>query len=505
MRSVKLAVIAATAALPLILVPGARADGRTAAAGGTARATGPDTIAWGVCTDAGRPAARTTRPQCGKLTVPLDYADPSGPTVEIALVRVQATGPGRRLGSLVFNFGGPGGSGVDALPQLAGDYAALGARYDLVSFDPRGVERSSGVRCGTSATIARLTSLDFQPDDAAERAHMHRTVGEFAAACRKTSGAVLPHVGTVDAAADLERLRRALGEERLNYFGISYGTHLGAVYASRFPERVGRFVLDAPLDPRLSFRRQTLDQAAGFQQAYEAFLKDCVTKKTGACALGSGRTAADRKVRALVNRLDAAPMKVGDRRLTDGLATTGIMAALYAEEAWPVLEQALDTAARGDGRLLLAMADEYTGRKPDGSYSTLMGGFSAVSCADTSERPTPAQLAGIVTAAHKVSPLFGGALEGTVCSAWPVAGDDEAAKIDATGSDPILVIATTGDPATPYRWGTSLARQLGTAVLVTFEGGGHGAYGADACVTRSADAYLLDGKVPAKDTVCPGS
>ncbi|MFB9893684.1 alpha/beta hydrolase [Planobispora takensis] len=500
-RPAKITAMAATLPLALSLV----ATGGPAAAASTGpSATGQGWITWGSCAGM-RPAEGRKLPagtECGTLTVPLDYADPRGGTVDLALIRVKATGPGRRLGSLVFNFGGPGGSGVDILPLAAPAYTALNARYDLVSFDPRGVERSSGVRCGGAGEMEKYNAADGSPDTPAERARLRRATAEFVRACQKTSGPILPHVGTVDAAQDLEQLRAALGEDGLNYFGMSYGTHLGAVYATMFPEQVGRFLLDAPLDPTLSFRQRTLDQMRGFQRSYEAFLADCAAKGAGRCALGATRKTAGKTVGALWKRLDSEPLKVGGRELNQTLATTGIGAALYSRQAWPVLEQALSAALKGDGRLLLAMADSYTGRRADGTYSTMLTSFPAISCADSTERPGAAELAGTEAAARKIAPMFGGAGLGSLCARWPFAGSDLAKKVDATGSAPIVVVATTGDPATPYAWGPKLTAQLGTAVLVTSEGEGHGAYGVNACTTKVADAYLLDGKVPAEGTLC---
>ncbi|WP_230879569.1 alpha/beta hydrolase [Planomonospora sp. ID67723] len=489
------------AALPLALVT---AGGPASAASTGSGATGQGTITWGSCADM-RPAEGQKLPagtECGTLTVPLDYADPDGETIDLALIRIKAAGSGRRLGSLVFNFGGPGGSGVDILPLAAPAYTALNTRYDLVSFDPRGVERSSGVRCGSAAETEKYNAADSTPDTSAERAQLKRVTAEFVQACQETSGEILPHVGTISSAKDLERLREALGEGRLNYFGMSYGTHLGAIYATMFPEKVGRFLLDAPLDPTLSFRQRTLDQMRGFQRSYEAFLADCAAKGPGKCVLGADRKSAGNKVRALWKRLDAKPLKVGRRELTQGLAVTGIGAALYAQQAWPVLEQALGLALKGDGRLLLGLSDSYTGRKPDGTYSTLMTSFPAISCADTAERPSAAEQAKTEAAARRISPMFGGTGLGSLCAAWPFAGSNAAKKVDATGSAPIVVVATTSDPATPYAWGPKLTRQLKTAVLVTSKGEGHGAYGVNTCTTKVADAYLIDGKVPAEGTVC---
>ncbi|MGV9774441.1 alpha/beta hydrolase [Streptosporangium sp. NPDC003464] len=490
---------------------GHRASGAPQAPASAHNAAGTsDPIAWGPCTDIERPGGQApAKPdpnlQCGKLKVPLDYASPDGETLEMAVIRVRATGPGERIGSLVFNFGGPGGSGVDTLAQAVKVFSTLRTRYDLVSFDPRGVERSAGVKCGDSKVMDRFTSMDSVATTPAERAAMDKIIKEFATACEQTSGKVLPYVGTVNAAQDMDRLRAALGDRQLNYFGISYGTQLGAVYATKFAKNVGRFVLDAPLDPSVTLKQRTLVQTSGFQQAYESFLKDCV-KDRGQCELGADATIANKNVDNFLDELDNRPLPVGNRSLTQGLASTGVAAALYSNLTWPLLEQALAQGFKGDGRLLLSLADSYNGRRPDGSYSTLMSSFPAISCADTAERPTSEELVKVEAAALKISPLFGSAGLGIICRAWPVPGSDEARKVNATGSAPIVVVGGTGDPATPYEWAPKMTSELTTGVLVTYKGEGHGAYlSGDACVKKVIDGYLLGGKTPAKGTTCPAS
>ncbi|MFB9966602.1 alpha/beta hydrolase [Sinosporangium siamense] len=463
--------------------------GCSTAAKPTDQEAGP--IKWGPCVDLAGFDGQPTKPdpamQCGTIPVPLDYAEPDGEQIDMALIRTRAVGS--RLGSLVFNFGGPGVSGVDNLSPDA--FSVLGSRYDLVGFDPRGVERSAGVRCG--GQVGNLLASKDGPQ-------AERLLKEFADACRRDSGKVLPHVGTVNAARDLDRIRAALGDERLNYFGFSYGTHLGAVYATRFPKKVGRFVLDAPFDPTVSFGERAVTQAAGFGRAFAAFAEDCVAR---GCELGDDPGAVKRAVENLVDGLKSEPLKVGDRMLTYGLAQLAVLAALYSEDSWSMLEEGAATALKGDGSTLLELADLYTGRKPDGGYSTAMSSLQAVNCADTTERPTAAQVAEINRKIEKIFPFMAGDAA-RPCAYWPVPGSDEAKKIDATGSAPIVVIGGKGDPATPYKWATALDAQLKTGVLVTYEGGGHGAYN-NACVTRVVDKYLLDGQVPAEGTTCPAA
>ncbi|MEW9553782.1 alpha/beta hydrolase [Nonomuraea sp. NPDC050783] len=462
------------------------------------RSPGPPaagTVAWRPCTDLTGPDGKALPPtsgfECGTVQVPLDHDEPGGKKIGLALIRVRATGD--RLGSLVFNFGGPGASGVDTLALAARAFASLGTRYDLVSFDPRGVGRSAGVTCG--GQVEKLL-------EAESAAGGDRPAREFAAACAKDSGEVLPHVGTVSAAKDLDLLRAALGDPELNYFGMSYGTHLGAVYATLHPRGVGRFVLDGAYDPTVTFEERAVTQATGFARSFEAFARSCVAQ---GCDLGADPAAVERTVDDLLERLKERPIEVGDRELTHALAQLAVITPLYAKSTWPLLERAVAAAVKGDGKELLALADSYTGRRPDGTYTTMMTSLQAVSCADTDERPTAADTARINERIRKIFPIL--AADSTAagpCAHWPVPGDDAAKHIDATGSAPIVVIGGKGDPATPYPWATALTKQLRTGVLVTYEGEGHGAYlSGDACVLRTVDAYLLKGETPAAGASCP--
>lgn len=485
---------------------------KPAATGSPGTATGgmpqAGSIAWGACTDIVQPdgeapATPNSALQCAKLAVPLDYAAPEGESLDLALIRVPATGPGKRLGSLVFNFGGPGASGVDTMAQAAKAFESLNTRWDLVSFDPRGVERSAGVRCGNGADMDTFTSMNTQPINPETRAKMAAANKQFTELCARDSGRVLPYVGTVNAAQDMDRLRTALGDAKLNYFGMSYGTQLGGVYATKFPKNVGRMVLDAPLDPSVTLEQRTIVQTAGFQKAYQSFLKDCVKQ---VCELGPDVAAADRNVGKLMNDLTAKPLKVGQRDLTQGLASTAVAAALYSDLTWPLLETALAQGMAGNGEALLYLADSYTGRRPNGTYTTAMTSFPAITCVDTAERPDAAELLRTEEKALKISPLFGGPGAGSLCGVWPAPGSDEARHVDATGSAPIVVVAGKGDPATPYQWGPKLTAQLKTGTLVTYEGEGHGAYlSGSRCVQGVVNSYLNDGRVPQKGASCPAA
>ncbi|MEU8249968.1 alpha/beta hydrolase [Nonomuraea sp. NPDC048916] len=464
-----------------------------------------DPISWGPCTDIVRPdgqkpAREDPGIRCGKLTVPLDYANPDLGTIDLALIKVAARDQSRRLGSLVFNFGGPGGSGVDTLDQAAKMFGTLRSRYDLVSFDPRGVDRSSGVRCGDNADMDAYMELDTLPPNETTRAAVRAANQRFAELCKRDASRLLPYVGTVNAARDMDRLRAALGDAKLNYLGMSYGTQLGAVYATEFPKKVGRMVLDAPLDPAVTFRQRTLAQTRGFQQAYESFLKDCV--KQG-CELGASVKAADATVMRLMNGLVGKPLPVDGRRLTQGLAATGLAAALYSEMTWPFLETALARAVKGHGDALIYLADSYTGRSKDGTYTTQMSSFPAITCVDSAERPDEAELTRTWKEAIKISPLFGSEGAGGICTFWPAAGSDQARQVNAKGSAPILVVGGKGDPATPYQWAPRLTRQLGNATLLTYEGEGHGSYSSgNKCIQGMVNSFLLKGTMPNRAASC---
>ncbi|MET9956478.1 alpha/beta hydrolase [Streptomyces sp. NPDC006339] len=436
--------------------------------------------------------------RCATVTVPLDHAKPDGATIPVALVRKEATDRERRIGSLLFNFGGPGASGVETLPRAAQEYAKLGERYDLVSFDPRGVGRSAGVVCrDDAAQDAAEKTVDPTPDTPAEEAAFLKDNADFAAGCARRSGTVLPHTRTTDTARDLDLIRQVLGDEKLHYFGMSYGTELGAAYAHLFPAGVGRLVLDAVVDPTADTAGHARNQTIGFQRALDNYLK----------STGQDPKAGTERIARLLRKLDREPLRVGERRLTEGLATTGIAVTLYGQGNWPLLTQALAEAERGDGTRLLRLADWYNDRDESGHYATQSHSQRAISCADSAERPTAAQARALLPEFRRLSPVFGAYLAWDTagwCAQWPVKGETTDVDASAPGAAPILVVGTTGDPATPYEGAEKMAKELGdgVGVLVTHKGEGHGAYGTSACATRTVDAYFLDGEVPAYGTTC---
>ncbi|MGI5481526.1 alpha/beta hydrolase [Streptomyces lavendofoliae] len=446
--------------------------------------------------------------ECATMRAPLDYADPDGEQIKLAVSRVKATGPGKRLGSLLVNPGGPGGSAVGYLQGYAGvGYPApVRARYDMVAVDPRGVARSEPVRCLDGPQMDAYTQVDQTPDDKAETARLAASFKNFAAGCRKRSGRILPHVSTVESARDMDILRAVLGDPRLNFVGASYGTFLGATYAELFPARTGRLVLDGAMDPSLPTAELNRDQTAGFETAFRSFAADCVEQT--ACPLGTGTpaAAADR-LKTFFARLDAHPVPTGeDRPLGEALATTGVIAAMYDEAAWPQLREALTRAMGGEGSALLALADSYYEREDDGTYSNLMYANAAVNCLDQPPAFTsPAQAAAAVPSFEKASPVFGRGLAWASlnCAYWPTKATGTAHRIQADGAAPIVVVGTTRDPATPYKWAKSLAAQLSSGTLLTYDGDGHTAYGRGSdCVDTAINTYLLDGTVPPPGKRC---
>jgi pimeloyl-ACP methyl ester carboxylesterase len=448
--------------------------------------------------------------QCADLTVPLDYAHPDGQKIQIAVNRHKATGG--RIGSLVVNPGGPGGSGLDYATAIIKQKlvpAAVLARFDLVGFDPRGVGKSAPVQCLGDKQLDAFVALDPTPENAAARQALVQGSQQFAAACEQHSAELLPHVGTVDAARDLDILRAALGDPKLTYLGKSYGTFLGAVYAGEFPTHVRALVLDGALDPRLTGPELDKAQAQGFETALQSFLADCV--KRSDCPLGRDVTSAEQKISDLQARADTSPLPASRYVGADGRSadeaevTLGIAFGLYSKDYWSSLRQALAAAMQGDGSLLLYFADLLVDRSTNGHYSNQTAANTAVNCVDRPEPRDPAAYTAESEDLAKVAPHFGafigyGALP---CAFWPVAPTLTPGPITAQGAPPILVIGTTRDPATPYAWAQGLAAQLSSGVLLTHNGDGHTAYGdGDACIDNATNAYLISLTPPKAGTAC---
>lgn len=442
--------------------------------------------------------------ECTRLVVPVDYSNPRGGTLSLAVVRLPARGDAKA--SLVLNPGGPGSSGVDYARAAARVVSPdVRERFDVVGFDPRGVGRSRPVECLSDRELDRFLAADGSPDDPAEEQALDRVSRALGAGCLADRPGLVDHVGTRDVARDLNVLRAALGDRRLHYLGKSYGTLIGTTFAERFPRRVGRLVLDGVLDPALNGEEVAYGQAVGFQRAFRAFLSDCLRRIS--CPLSGSADQAQAQVGRLLDDVDAQPLRgEPDRLVTQSLAVLGFAAAMYAEGTWPVLRRAIGEALRGEGRTLLALADFYSDRGPDGRYTTnAVEALYAVNCLD---RPEASDLDAFRIAASRAeaaSPVFGPfiAWGSLPCATWPVPAQGAPHAVRAEGARPILLVGTTRDPATPYAWARSTARALESGRLLTMVGDGHTAYRkGSACIDRAVDSYLLDGALPARGTRC---
>lgn len=435
--------------------------------------------------------------ECASLEVPVDYSKPDGATVDLAVLRVP-TGDESR-GALVVNPGGPGSSGVDyarAARIIVSD--AVRDSYDIVGFDPRGVGRSSPVDCASDADFDRLIAVDATPDTPAEVTELLSTGSVLG--CSAPTDGLVDHLSTSDSARDLDVLRAALGESRLNYLGVSYGTHLGATYAAIFPDRVGRFVLDGPLPADLDAEELALGQALGFEDSLRRFVDDC--QQAGECPLdGSDVDSGMERLRGLLDSLDAAPAPTSDpgRPMTEATATYAILMSLYRVSDRPLLRDALASLSVGDGTPLMRMLDERIGRAADGSYQdNALDAFYAVSCRD---RAVPSDVEASVELLAGAAPFLGEYL------AWgnlPCTGiAPTTGPVTAPGAPAVLVVATTHDPATPIAWAEPFADQFAEAVIIIRDGDGHTGYReGSTCIDGAVDEFFLDGVLPETGIVC---
>jgi pimeloyl-ACP methyl ester carboxylesterase len=441
---------------------------------------------------------------CTKVTVPVDWAQPAGgTTIELAVIRRKATGS--RIGSLLINPGGPGVSGVDWVRSSSRAYgAALRASFDLIGWDPRGIGQSSPIECLPNSMLDAYTSMDATPDTEAERAALEHESQVFAAGCKQRTGPVLAHVDTLSTVKDMDVIRAVLGDRTLSYFGASYGTFLGAWYAQTFPWRAGRLVLDGAVDPALTAQGYDEGQTVGFSRALDAYVKDCLSQQN--CPLRGSPEQAKAELGQIIDRADSSPLNTQQGRpLTQSLMTTGIIQGMYSQQLWSRLSQALTKALQGDGTGLLEMADEYLQRDKNGQYAQTLQATTPIYCLDHPETRSVDQIAAdAVELARRYPPL--GATVGwsaTACAEWPYKAVLTPQKLTAGGAAPILVVGSTGDPATPYEWAKALASQLSSGRLLTREGFGHTAYfEGSTCIDDAIERYLVSGTLPAQGTVC---
>ncbi len=453
--------------------------------------------------------------ECTDLRVPIDYVDLTVGTLKIAVLRYKAQDPKNRIGSLIVNPGGPGGSGVDYAynAEYVFDPDVLD-RYDIVGFDPRGVNRSAPIECLTDEETDANYASDAKPDTEAELEQALADSKVFIDKC-ENANEYLTHYSTAAAARDMDILRAALGDKKLNYFGKSYGTYLGTLYAQFFPDKVGRMILDGALDPNISILEQNISQAKGFDDALDAFLADCA--KQDDCPLPKNKQEATLKIIALFETaaLNPLPRKTkvenDERTATESLIVLGTASALYDDvDGWPKLRTAFLEGQQGYGDTFLDLADQYSGRSSDGSYmSNELDSGAIIDCLDWPDTRSVEKTKADAKRFTDAAPVFGPYLAYTNISCkylTPPTKDKltrSTNKITSIKTAPVIVIGTTRDPATPYEWSVGLHQIFKNSKLISLDADGHTGQGrGSACVDNAVDAYLLQGKSPKKNLTC---
>ena len=467
-------------------------------------------VEWGPCQPGGGGGNALPIPasaQCGEIAVPIDYAQPDGAQATLALIRFPATG--EKIGSLIINPGGPGESGIEAAASLLEGLAPdVRQRFDLVGFDPRGVGASTpAVWCNSDADNDKMRAdpmVDYSPEGV-ER--IEGLTKEFVQRCvDKMGNDFLANIGTASVAKDLDALRAAVGDEKINYLGYSYGTRIGAAYAEAFPDKVRTMVLDGAVDPNADPIQADIDQAEAFQEAFNDFAADCATDSD--CPLGTDPAKAVEVYRDLVDPLVDEPLNTKDPRgLSYGDAIVGTIMALYSPNLWQHLTRGLSEMTEGGGDTMLALADMYMRRDPQGRYTNATDARVAVNCVDQPPIKDRGKVVDEDRRLREVAPFmsygdFTGHAPLSTCAFWPVPPTTTPHAASAPGLPPTLVISTTGDPATPFQAGVDLAKQLG-AVLLTFNGTQHTvAFQGEQCVDDYVAAYLVDLKLPPPGATC---
>ncbi|MFD6160467.1 alpha/beta hydrolase [Nocardia sp. NPDC060256] len=463
-------------------------------------------VQWGTCTGFGSADDRfAPTAQCARITVPVDYAAPDGPTAQIAVSRIKASG--KKIGSLLMNPGGPGESGLTM--SALGNKSPLAERFDRVGFDPRGVGSSTPAIVCETAKEQDAERAEPQKDNTPEGiAAAENENRQYADRCTEHTGkAFLANVGTREVVQDLDVMRAALGDAKLSYLGYSYGTKIGSAYAEKFPDHVRALVLDGAIDSSQDPVQESLRQAAGFQKVFDAYAADCTNKPD--CPLGTDKTQTVQRFRALVNPLwDKTVPTTDPRGLNYGDALTGVRQALYTNDLWPVLTLGLSELRDGRGDTLLQLADLYDGRRDDGTYNNTTDAFNAIRCVDD-PRISDRGITGRQDMEYrKAAPFLDdgrgtGAAPLDQCTVWPVPNTSEPHRITVTGLPKVVVVSTTEDPATPYQAGVDLASQLG-ASLLTYKGNRHtiALSGGSACVDDAVIDYLVDLTDPKPGLTC---
>jgi pimeloyl-ACP methyl ester carboxylesterase len=455
-------------------------------------------IVWSACD-----GSTNTKVECGNIEVPFDYADPEQGSFVLYVKKHNAASPADRIGSMMVNPGGPGFGG-SSLADDARYYFSqdLIDRFDIIAWDPRGTgESTPAVNCVD--TFDEYFGLDSPPETPEEKQALIDASQAFNDKCAENSGTILPYISTQASAQDINSLRLALGEEKVSFFGFSYGSELGTTWATMFPETVRAIVVDGAVDPNASSTEEGMNQAKGFEGQLATFLKQCSEKTT--CAFHNGGKA-EAAFDKLVLDIDTTPLEVSKDRtpVTQGVLFTAVAQAMYSDYYWPQLSEALSEAQNGDGKGILQLYDDYYQRKDDGTYGNELEAFLAISCLDdpgaTSTEEVDSHIEDFIAAAPR---LGGNFAYGYSCALWPV---KQAAKVNITGkgAGPIVVVGTTGDPATPLDSTRKMAQGLEQGILIVVDANQHTGYGANSCVVKAVDDYLIKLTVPANETTCKG-
>ncbi len=446
---------------------------------------------------------------CGTIKVPVDWAKPTGPTFKLAFTYKPVAGVKKYL---FINPGGPGASGVafvrDNLTSIG--TKALRKAYNIVGFDPRGTEGSSPVKCYDAAGKDDFLYNDtgFLVGSPGERAATKTAITKFVAACKKNSGPLLAHIDTVSAAKDLDVLRAVFKQSKLDYLGFSYGTFLGTTYATLFPTKVGRFVLDGAVDPTVSDEDQSFNQLKGFDLALHNYMTDCINNQTD-CPFHGTVAQGLAKISDLLTKVELEPLTTTSGRPGGyAVVSTGMYLTLYSNDYWGYLTQAFNQAFDSNSAdTFLQLADFYNDRNANGTYnSNEFEAFIAVSCldgrSDASASAQAAQNARMIAASPTLGRYWQNGAE--LCARWAYPAVKPPKSYAAKGAPTIMVIGTTGDPATPYQQSVHLAHGvLAKGFLLTFQGEGHTAYGrSNTCVSNTVDNFLINAKLPAREPRC---
>ena len=500
--------LAVIALLAVALASSACSDLPISSPSPTATFVPTGSIEWKSCLEIDPVTGGNPELLCATITVPRDYLTPDGPTIELAVALLPAADQANKVGPLLLNFGGPGASGINILAESGRGVvpAEIGNRFDLVSWDPRGVNRSAPVECLSDTEMDDWAATPGIPNKptATDWAAALNDAQWFADKCKAGTGEMLAYIGTTASARDMESIRVGLGVPKLDYLGFSYGTALGAVYATLFPTSTGHLILDGAVDMAPTDESEYGEQGVSIQGALDRLFAWC--DADSACPFGAGKSRA--AFDTLMNNLDDKPIELEDgRKLNSVLAWTGVVMTLYNRDYWDYAVQGLASASEGDGYLMSLLADAYLDRAEDGTYnSNIMEAFPAISCIDSPTTPSIARYKAIYEKFVSKAPDFaaGQASGGLLCGVWPYkSADPLPTLVNGAGAAPILVVGTTGDPATPYAWSQRMADLLESGHLLTFVGEGHtGVGGKSACIDDAAITFLVSGTLPPEGTRC---